>query len=84
MPRLNRAPAVLLKPYTLIIRLGQIVFAPWPSTYEPVKSLLNAPSEAEKDQLTATWRDKKLGELSFVGITVSSPGRYCYTSQLYL
>ncbi|KAK3390635.1 hypothetical protein B0H63DRAFT_466188 [Podospora didyma] len=55
--------------FTSLKRFFQIVFAPWPSTYEPIKSLLNAPTTAEKDVLTATWRDRKLSELSFVGIT---------------
>ncbi|KAK4209373.1 hypothetical protein QBC37DRAFT_324064, partial [Rhypophila decipiens] len=56
-------------PLGSVKRFFQIIFAPWPSTYEPIKSLLNAPTAAEKDLLTATWRDRKLAELSFVGIT---------------
>jgi hypothetical protein len=67
---LYKALLVLLRE---AVRIFDVIFAPWPSTYEPIKSLLNAASEAEKDDLTAAWRNRKLSELSFVGITVS-PG----------
>ena len=72
MPPVGSAVETLLIPARSAARFLQIVFAPWPSTYEPIKSLLNAPTEAEKDLLTAAWRDRKLAELSFVGITVRS------------
>ncbi len=63
---------ILTLPFTSSKRLIQIVFAPWPATIQPIHSLLNAPTETAKDFLTATWRDRKLSELSFVGITVLS------------
>jgi len=51
-------------------RCIRTVFAPWLSMYRPIESLLSAPSDVEKDLLTATWRDRKLAELTFVGVTV--------------
>ncbi|KAH0543152.1 hypothetical protein FGG08_002497 [Glutinoglossum americanum] len=60
---------VLSTVFNLALRVLRIVFAPWSATYGPIKSLLNAPSDPEKDYLTAAWRDRKLSELSFVGIT---------------
>lgn len=41
------------------------------TTYDPIKALLNAPTEEERDELTQKWRDSKLEELNFVGIVVS-------------
>ena len=75
MAVLQQATEILCIPYRSIGRLLQIIFAPWPSTYEPVKALLNASSEYEQDRFTAEWRDRKLAELTFVGLTVSFPSR---------
>jgi hypothetical protein len=50
--------------------LGGGIYAPDPSTYDPIKILLNAEDEAKKDELTMKWRDNKLSELSFVGVVV--------------
>jgi len=49
--------------------LFNIIFVPWRSSYEPINSLLNAGDD--KDIQTSSWRDRKLAELTFVGITVS-------------
>lgn len=51
---------------------GGGIYAPDPSTYDPIEILLNAESEEERDELTARWRDNKLSELSFVGVVVCS------------
>ncbi|KAH7073145.1 hypothetical protein BKA63DRAFT_417148 [Paraphoma chrysanthemicola] len=48
--------------------LGGGIYAPDPSTYDPIEILLNAEDEGEKDHLTKLWRDNKLSELSFVGV----------------
>jgi hypothetical protein len=42
------------------------------ATNDPIYSLLNAPDEKERDELTKRWKDNKLQELSFVGIVVST------------
>ena len=49
-----------------------VLLAPWPLMHDPIKSLLNA-EEAEADILTAKWRDSKLAELNYIGITVRPP-----------
>jgi hypothetical protein len=49
---------------------GGGIYAPNPSTYDPIKILLNAETTEEKDELTEKWRDNKLSELNFVGIVV--------------
>jgi hypothetical protein len=46
----------------------KVVFVPWRSSYEPIRSFLNDESE---DGQIGSWRDRKLAELTFVGITVS-------------
>ncbi|MCJ1458633.1 hypothetical protein MMC28_009007, partial [Mycoblastus sanguinarius] len=61
-----------------------IVIAPFRTSYMPVEHLLNAPNAPEfqhspqslnilanetRDQLTSRWRESKLSELSFVGLT---------------
>jgi len=46
-----------------------VLLAPWPSMHDPIKSLLNA-EEHEADILTTKWRDSKLAELNYIGITV--------------
>ena len=51
--------------------LFKVIFVPWRSSYDPIKSLLNA-GNGFKDVQTSNWRDRKLAELTFVGITVSS------------
>ncbi|OAL06446.1 hypothetical protein IQ06DRAFT_236529 [Phaeosphaeriaceae sp. SRC1lsM3a] len=47
---------------------GGGIYAPDPSTYDPIKILLNTDDERERDELTVRWRDNKLSELNFVGI----------------
>ncbi|KAI8942902.1 hypothetical protein NX059_000941 [Plenodomus lindquistii] len=47
---------------------GGGIYAPDPSTYDPIEILLNTEEEAERDELTKKWRDNKLSELSFVGV----------------
>jgi hypothetical protein len=51
---------------------GGGIYAPDPSTYDPIEILLNAETEEEKNELTAKWRDNKLSELNFVGVVVST------------
>ena len=51
---------------------GGGIYAPDPSTYDPIEILLNAETEDERDELTAKWRDNKLSELNFVGVVVST------------
>ena len=58
-------------PYAKIRQWISIMFATWPSMYDPVKSLLNAPDEGEADKLTERWMKAKLKELNYVGLTVS-------------
>ncbi|KAH8743714.1 hypothetical protein F5882DRAFT_313368 [Hyaloscypha sp. PMI_1271] len=53
----------------LLEQLFYVIFVPWQSTSEPIRSLLNAVTELEQNELTSAWRDRKLGELSFVGVT---------------
>lgn len=48
---------------------GGGIYAPNPSTYDPIKLILNE-DDRRKDSLTARWRDNKLSELNFVGIVV--------------
>lgn len=57
---------------------GGGIYAPDPSTYDPIEILLNAEDDeadedglTERDRLTARWRDNKLSELGFVGVVVS-------------
>ncbi|XPS70940.1 hypothetical protein M3J09_003136 [Ascochyta lentis] len=47
---------------------GGGIYAPDPSTYDPIEILLNASDEDEQKELTARWRDNKLSELNFVGV----------------
>ncbi|KAJ4333053.1 hypothetical protein N0V95_009514 [Ascochyta clinopodiicola] len=47
---------------------GGGIYAPDPSTYDPIEILLNTVDEEERDELTARWRDNKLSELNFVGV----------------
>ena len=49
---------------------GGGIYAPDPSTYDPIEILLNAEDGDEQDKLTARWRDNKLSELNFVGVVV--------------
>lgn len=62
---------LIIKVRSICFDLSCLIFTPWRATYEPMKSLLNASTEAQRDSLTLAWRDRKLAELSFVGITVS-------------
>ena len=50
--------------------LGGGIYAPDPTTYDPIEILLNTEDEKERDELTLRWRDNKLSELSFVGVVV--------------
>jgi hypothetical protein len=45
----------------------KVIFVPWQSSYEPIKSFLNDGSNKEQ---IGSWRDRKLAELTFVGVTV--------------
>lgn len=63
---------------------GGGIYAPDPSTYDPIEILLNASSEDERDRLTARWRDNKLSELSFVGVVVSWVGSFVFVVVLGL
>ncbi|OAL54509.1 hypothetical protein IQ07DRAFT_583795 [Pyrenochaeta sp. DS3sAY3a] len=47
---------------------GGGIYAPDPSTYDPIEILLNTEDAQEKDDLTIKWRDNRLSELSFVGV----------------
>jgi hypothetical protein len=49
---------------------GGGIYAPDPSTYDPIEILLNTSDAEERDELTTRWRDNKLRELSFVGVVV--------------
>ncbi|KAF4415027.1 hypothetical protein F53441_14675, partial [Fusarium austroafricanum] len=64
----------------LVKRILQATFSPWFITYESMAQLLNAsdmPDDREnsavgpssKDRLTTWWIERKLAELSFVGVT---------------
>ncbi|KAF2831838.1 hypothetical protein CC86DRAFT_365777 [Ophiobolus disseminans] len=48
--------------------LGGGIYAPDPSTYDPIEILLNTEDEKERDDLTRKWKDNKLSELNFVGV----------------
>jgi hypothetical protein len=49
---------------------GGGIYAPDPSTYDPIEILLNTEDEEKREALTKLWRDNKLSELSFVGVVV--------------
>jgi hypothetical protein len=53
---------------------GGGIYAPDPSTYDPIEILLNAEDPEEQNTLTARWRDNKLSELNFVGVVVCPTG----------
>jgi hypothetical protein len=61
---------------------GGGVYAPDPSTYDPIEILLNTEDEEKRDELTRQWRDNKLSELSFVGVVVCT--RCCHFSRFNL
>lgn len=46
------------------------LIAPADTTYATIMVLLNCPDPDERDKLTMQWRDHKLNELSFIGVTV--------------
>jgi hypothetical protein len=56
----------------------KVIFVPWQSSYEPIKSFLNDGSNKEQ---IGSWRDRKLAELTFVGVTV---GFSRFTKHLFL
>lgn len=67
--------ASVTKAYSFIARLPDLTIVPWQKkiTFDPINHILNAPDES-KDAKIAAWKDAKLGELLFVGLTVwSSP-----------
>jgi hypothetical protein len=51
--------------------LGDGIYLPDPSTYDPIEILLNTYNLSERDELVKRWRDDKLNELNFVGVVVS-------------
>lgn len=63
----------------------RVVFAPWRITYDPIAELLRADDSVNTsatttsstmsmaDYLTSSWTERKLQELSYVGITVRIP-----------
>jgi hypothetical protein len=55
---------------TVLQFFGGGIYAPDPSTYDPIKILLNTEDEKKRDELTTSWRENKLSELNFVGIVV--------------
>jgi hypothetical protein len=57
--------------------LGGGIYAPDPSTYDPIEILLNTEDEEKRDALTTQWRDNKLSELSFVGVVVCTSRPKC-------
>lgn len=48
--------------------LGGGIYAPDPSTSDPIEILLNTEDKDEREKLTTQWRDNKLSELNFVGV----------------
>jgi hypothetical protein len=64
----NAQPKVL----SILQFFGGGIYAPAPSTYDPIKILLNTEDPDKKDELTTKWKDNKLSELSFVGVVVCS------------
>jgi hypothetical protein len=47
-----------------------VIFIPWEAVFRPMKALLNAPDEDQKNRLAEIWMERKLSELIFVGVTV--------------
>jgi hypothetical protein len=74
--------AILLHAWQLCATALQVTFVPWRITYDPIAQLLqadastNAPTTSNSsnmsmaDDLTLSWTERKLSELSYVGITV--------------
>jgi hypothetical protein len=58
------------KALTVLQFFGGGIYAPDPSTYDPIKILLNEEDASKRDELTTAWKDNKLSELSFVGVVV--------------
>lgn len=63
---------------TVLQFFGGGIYAPDPTTYDPLEILLNTEDEDERDDLTIRWRDNKLSELNFVGVVVSHWGILVY------
>ncbi|KAH8731555.1 hypothetical protein GQ44DRAFT_604660 [Phaeosphaeriaceae sp. PMI808] len=53
---------------------GGGIYAPDPSTYDPIEILLNTEDEEKRDELTVRWKDNKLSELNFVGVSALLAG----------
>lgn len=51
---------------------GGGIYAPDPSTYDPIEILLNTEDSKEQDDLTENWKNNKLSELNFVGVVVGT------------
>jgi len=66
---LNLVTAICRSTLETVTTLFNVIFVPWRSSYEPIKSFLN--DNGSKNVQTNSWRDRKLAELIFVGITVS-------------
>jgi len=60
------APEFLL---SLLITGVLILFVPWRANHKPLNALLNS-ADSKKDDLTKTWREQKISELTFVGVAV--------------
>jgi hypothetical protein len=56
---------------TVLQFFGGGIYAPDPTTYDPLEIILNTEDQDERDDLTVRWRDNKLSELNFVGVVVS-------------
>lgn len=49
--------------------------ATWKTSFNSMDKLLSIQDEDRRDELTIKWRDYKLQELNFVGITVNTQNR---------
>lgn len=69
--------------WKMLVTVLKVIFAPWRITHDSIAELLqaddaSADAQAEtnlsilsiSDALTSSWTDRKLSELSWVGITV--------------
>ncbi|CAG5162110.1 uncharacterized protein ALTATR162_LOCUS6161 [Alternaria atra] len=56
---------------TVLQFFGGGIYAPDPTTYDPLEIILNTEDQDERDDLTVRWRDNKLSELNFVGVVAA-------------